>query len=132
MANVVGEAGYNADVFTVLPSAARTADPDTKEYRDLAKAVGLVLVIDVTAITSTPSITVKIQGVDIVSGKTWDILTSAAIATVSTTVMRVRPGITASANVAVSDVLPPVVRVTVTHGNANSITYSVVAYTDKS
>jgi hypothetical protein len=127
-----GYVGPGADMFPVLPSAARTADPNSMEFEDLAKAVGVIIVVDVTAIVTAPSITVKLQGVDLISGKTWDIITSAAITAVGTTVLRVRPGITTIANVAVADVLPPVMRVTVTHGNANSITYSVAGYIDRS
>lgn len=115
-------------MLVVLPSAARTTAPDTREYRGLGRAAGIVVVVDVTAIASTPELTVKVQGVDLFSGKTWDILTSAVLAGTGTVVLRVRPGITAATNVAVADVLPPVVRITCLHGDTDSITYSVNAY----
>jgi hypothetical protein len=132
MPNTVTYADIGVQQLTVLPSAARTADPNTMEFRDLGRVSGIVVVVDATAIVSTPSITVKIQGVDVATGKTWDILTSAAIATAVTTVLKVRPGITVAANVAVADIIPPIIRIVVSHGNANSITYSVTAHLDRS
>lgn len=126
---------------TVLASAARTASVDSadflNQFQEIARphlqrdfdgiARGLHLIIDVTAINLTPSITVKIQGKDPLSGKYYDLITSAAITAVGTTVLKVYPGITAAANLAVSDVLPPTWRVSIAHANANSITYSVGA-----
>jgi hypothetical protein len=124
MANIVADL-YPSNFVTVLPSAARTATPtDTNEYF-VGKARGVTVVIDVTAVTSTPSTTVTIQGVDRVSGKTWTILASAAIATVSTVILRVAPGLPAAANVTANDLVPPVIRVVASHNNANSMTYSV-------
>lgn len=126
MANVVSSLSGRGS-FVVLPSLARTATPDTQEFDvQVAEGDALHLVIDVTAIVTTPSITVTISGVDRVSGKTYTVLASAAITTVSTTVLKVGAGLVAAANLVANDVLPPVFRVTVTHGNANSITYSVV------
>lgn len=113
----------------VLPTLARTATPDTFEYElDSSRASGLIVVVDVTAIVTAPSITVKIDGVDRASGKLFNLLTSAAITTVSTVVLRVHPQLTAAANLIAKDQLPPVWRITSTHGNANSITYSVGAH----
>jgi hypothetical protein len=114
--------------FVPYPSAALTATPDTMEYEICSRAQGLVLVIDVTAVISTPSNTYNIFGVDRASGKTWTILQSAAIATVSTTVLRVHPQQTASANLIAKDQVPPVIRISSVHGNANSITYSVAGH----
>jgi hypothetical protein len=88
-----------------------------------------VVVLDVTAVTSTPSLVLTILGIDKASGKTWTILTSAAIATAVTTIFRVGLGITPAAGLAVNDILPPVWQVVVTAGNANSATYSVGAHT---
>lgn len=65
------------------------------------------VIVDITVITGTsPTLTVTIQGKDAVSGKYYTILASAALSTVSTTILKVCPGITAAANVAVSDLLP--------------------------
>ncbi|MFI9817578.1 hypothetical protein [Saccharothrix variisporea] len=112
--------------FAVLPSAARTASPDTYEFdASRARANGLHLIIDVTAITATPSVTVTVQGVDRVSGKTYTILQSAAITATGTTVLKIGPGLTAAANLVANDLLPPVFRIVAAHGDADSATYSI-------
>jgi len=85
-------------------------------------------VVDVTAVGVTPSITVTLESQDLTSGKWYPLLTSAAISTVSTTVLRVYPGATVAANLSANDVLAESVRVTVTHGNGTTITYSVSAH----
>lgn len=111
---------------TILASAARTATHNTA---DLVNHNGrsLHLVIDTTAIAATPSVVFTIQGKDEVSGQYYTILASAAITSVSTVILRVGPGLTAAANLVANDVLPRTWRVLVTHGDADSITYSVGA-----
>lgn len=127
MANIVGELN-GPQLVTVLPSAARTATPaNTNEYILTGKFRGLIVVVDVTAVTSTPSTVISIQGVDRVSGKTYAILDSAALVATGTTVLRVGAGLTAAANLVANDLVPPFIRIVATHGNANSMTYSVSA-----
>jgi hypothetical protein len=116
---------YNEN-FPVLPSAARTATVTGDDIKNLLSR-GLHLIIDVTSVTSTPSIVPKIQGKDPVSGKYYDLITGAAITTTGTTILKLFPTATAVANLAVNDFLPSVFRVVMTHGNANSATYSVAA-----
>ncbi len=111
---------------TLLKSLARTADVDSADQEN-PDCRGLHLVLDVTAIDATPSIVATIQGKDPISGEYYDLLASAAIATVSTNVLKLYPGITAAANAAVSDILPREWRVSVAHSDADSITYSVAA-----
>lgn len=123
--DVATEPDKNQDV-TVLASAARTATIDSADQSN-TKGKGLHVVIDVTAIVTAPSITVKIQGKDALSGKYYDILVSAAISTVSTTILKVYPALTAAANSIANDILPKSWRVRVEHANADSITYSVGA-----
>ena len=112
---------------TVLPSAARTATPAAVVVGSVY-ARGVHVVVDVTAVGVTPSITVTLESQDLTSGKWYPLLTSAAISTVSTTVLKVYPGATVAANLAANDVLAEAFRVTVTHANGNSITYSVSAH----
>ena len=115
--------------ITVFASAARTATPTPATYRvSRGDASGLVVVIDATAVTDTPSVVFTIVGVDEVSGKTWTVLASAAVATVSTVVLRVNPSLTAVTNLTAKDVVPTYWRVTAVHGDADPITYSVSAY----
>lgn len=112
--------------LTPFASAARTATGNSGDLYN-GQHRGLHLVIDVTAIVSTPSVVFTIQGKDDLSGQYYTILASAAITGTGTTVLRVYPGLTASANVTANDALPLTWRVLATHGNANSITYSVGA-----
>lgn len=114
--------------FTVYTSSARTASPNDIEYRNLTNAIGMILSIDVTAISDTPSVTFTVEGVDVFADQTWTIITSAAYTSVTSGVLKIYPGITTSANVAVADVIPPNIRITATHADADSITYSVAAH----
>lgn len=110
----------------VFASAARTAAHNSDWFSSFG-CRGLHLVIDITVVVSTPAVTFTIQGLDGVSGKAYTILASAALASVATTVLRVYPGSTASANVIANDALPAPWRVAVTVGDADSATYSVGA-----
>jgi hypothetical protein len=73
--------------------------------------------VKITSITGTnPTATFTIQGKDPVGGGYYTILASAALTTAATTVYKVYPGLTAAANVTVSDILPRVWRVIVVTG----------------
>lgn len=111
---------------TILASAARTATTNSADFTNY-NSKGAQFIVDVTAIAATPSITVNIQGKDPVSSNYYTLLTSVAISTVSTTILKVYPGIGAVANSAASDILPRTFRVSVTHADADSITYSIGA-----
>jgi hypothetical protein len=110
--------------ITLLASAARTATHSTADVTNQGHR-GLHLVIDATAAAATPSVVFTIQGKDEVSGQYYTILASAAVTGVSTTVLKVYPGITVAANLSVADVLPRVWRLNVAHADADSLTYSV-------
>jgi len=112
---------------TVYASAARTATPTAVEVPCGAHR-GLHLVIVVTAITASPSVVPTIDGYDPVSGTWYNLLTGSAITATGTTVLKIYPGIATIANAAASDVLPATIRVTCTHGDADSATYSVAAH----
>jgi hypothetical protein len=111
---------------TCLASAARTATNNSGPLSNFA-ARGVHVIVDVTAFAATPSVVFTIDGFDVVSGKWYTLLTSAAITGTGTTLLSVYPGITPAANTAVSQVIPRVWRVNATHGDADSITYSVGA-----
>lgn len=110
--------------FTAFASAARTATPTPYDGKSFG-AKGIQIVIDTTAVTATPSVVFTLQGKDVASGKFFTILASAAIATVSTVILRVYPGLTAAANLVATDILPANFRIIATHGDADSITYTV-------
>lgn len=110
----------------LLASAARTASinsPNQNNYN----ASGVIITIDVTAIVTAPSVTFTVKYFDTLSTKWVTLLTSAAITTVSTTTLKIRPGLTAVANLVANDVLPRIWRLEAVHANANSITYSCSA-----
>jgi hypothetical protein len=112
---------------TLFASAARTATPTAAEFLK-GRAERLVVVINVTAVTSTPAVTPRIDFWDDASGTWTTMLSGAALATVSKVVLRVGPGMPVVANVSANDGLPDRLRVDMGHGNANSITYSVGAH----
>lgn len=90
---------------------------------------GLHLVVDVTAVTgTTPTLVVTIEGFDSISGKYYTLLASATINSVSTTVLKVYPGLTASANAVANDIVPEFFRVSWTVGGTTpSFTMSIAA-----
>lgn len=90
-------------------------------------AEGAVFVIDITAITGTlPTATFTIEGKDPLSGKYYTILESASLSTVSTTVLRVHPTLTATANLRADDMMPSIFRVRATIGGTGpSVTATV-------
>lgn len=100
---------------TVYASAARTATPTAITFSMGAYST-LRLMLDATAITSTPSIVVTVEMFDALSAKWMTVLTSSAITTVSSNPLAVVAGLRGQ------------VRVTVTHGNSNSITYTLSAH----
>lgn len=113
----------------VLPSAARTATPSVDTFKVSSGAVtGLLLIIDVTAASASPSVVFTLLGYDRISGKTYTILASAAITGTGTTVLRVHPELTAAANLIAKDLIPNEFTVSAVHADADSITYSVSAH----
>lgn len=81
-------------------------------------------IINITA-GAALSIVFKIQGWDQGSDTFYDILASAALTGAGQTVLKVFPGATAAANLAVNDIIPGVFRVRAEHGNATAATYTV-------
>ena len=130
----VAQAQGTNRVFTVLSSAARTATTSSSDYTNLSENLnvrGAYITLDVTAISGSPSIVLSIQAKDYTSGKYESVLTaSAAVVGTGTHTYLVYPGAgSAAADVtqSVSFPLPPMWRITVTHANTNTITYSVNA-----
>src|SRR5690242_9535537 len=124
-----GIVGLSNRVRALFPTAARAVAQayNSANQEPMPGTKRLIVIIDVTAVTATPSLVLKIQGYDPFADKYYDLLTAAAIATVSTTAFYLGPGITAAANVAVALPVPPTYRVQVTHGDTDSATYSVTA-----
>lgn len=112
---------------TVYASAARTATPTAVTMSSKGRS-RLHLVIVVSSVTSTPSVVPTIDAYDTVSNSYYNLLTGVAITATGTTVLKIGPGLGAAANTSAADFLPNLWRVTMTHGNANSITYTVSAH----
>ena len=117
----------NGSDLTVFASGAQTATQTQGDQTNSSNARGIKVVLDMTNVTSAPSVTLEIDGRDTTSGKYYSILTGAAVTTVSTNVYTIYPGLSAVANSTANDVLPHTWRVKVTANNANSGTYSVGA-----
>ena len=107
---------------TVFPSAARTA---TSTATIVTGSCAGLFYINVTAASATPSVVFTIAGEEPISGTAYTILASAAITATGLTVLRVHPALTAAANTIAKNMLPAAVKVTATHADADSITYSV-------
>lgn len=108
----------------ILPSASRTTTVTgtaQKQYNP-----GILVIVDITS-AGTGSITVSIEGYDPTSTKWYTILASTALVSNATTVLGAYPGAGFTANSRYDISLPLTWRVTVTHNNANAITYSVGA-----
>ena len=115
--------------FPVAEAESRTATTTFGPFANPNGAGALFVVIKSSAITSTPSVTFKIQGYDKATGATWDILTSAAVVDATTTiVMRVSPQLTAAANTIAKDHVPFTWQLVATHADADAITYQVQAH----
>ena len=107
-----------------LESAARIATNNSDDLTN-SQHRGCHVIIDVTDITATPSVVPTIQGKDSLSGKYYTLLVGAAITATGTTILKVYPGLTADANLVTNDIVPSKFRILMTHGDADSITYSV-------
>lgn len=105
----------------IFASAARTA---TESATLACESSEGLFFIDVTAASATPSVVFTIAGVS-PSGVAYTILASAAITGVGLTVLRVSPQLTAAANTIAKDMLPGAIKVTATHADTDSITYSM-------
>ncbi len=118
--------GYPARVQTAYASAARTATSTVDVI--VENAQGLIIVIDVTLDAAAASVVFNIDGLDVLTGNTWTLLDSAAITAVGTTVLRISPHLTASANTIAKDIIPPVIRVNPVHADGDAMTYSVTVH----
>ncbi len=118
--------GIPAPVQIPYASAARTASSTKEVY--VEKAHGLFIVIDVTLDPELASIVFNIDGFDQTSGKAWTLLDSVALAAVGTTILRIGPELSASANTIAKEAIPPMIRVNPVHNDSDSMTYSVTVH----
>ena len=124
-----GQAVYGNNQSILLASAARTAATvnSTDQLNTVYKGGHFIVNISAyTAGTYTP----HIQAKDPISGNYYDILVGTALNATGTTILKVYPGITASANAAASDLLPRTWRVQLIGASAN-MTLSVSAFLEQ-
>ncbi len=119
---------YHNERITVFKSQARTATESSQVFENL-QCRGIKLLINITDASDTPSVVFTVEGKDFLSGEYYTLLTSAAKTGTGKTLLTIYPDSTAATNVTVNDVLPIDWRVTATHGDTDSITYSVGACT---
>ncbi len=112
---------------TLYASAARTASPTAVTQTNSAGERGAHIIIVVSAVAATPSVVPTIEAYDSLSDSWYTLLTGSAITATGTTILKIYPGIAVNANATASDILPPVWRVSMTHADSDSITYSVAA-----
>lgn len=116
--------GSSTGSEVVLASAVRSATANSADIGNQAASAAHIIV-DLTAMSLAGTLTPTIQGKDETSGKYYTILAGAAIAAVSTVVLRVGLGMAAAANVVANDFLPGTWRVNVVQGGTGTVTYSV-------
>lgn len=109
---------------TILASAARTATNASQIFLAPKSSTSSLFVVDVTAVSATPSIVVKIENRDPLSGNFYNVIQATAITTVSTNPIQVGKEV-ASSGAAAFWVMQREFRITVVHNDADSITYSI-------
>ncbi|HSE46749.1 MAG TPA: hypothetical protein VLA89_15615 [Gemmatimonadales bacterium] len=114
------------ELISVFASAARTATPTAAVIQIPAEAMYVDIEIEATAINLTPSVVFNVEYQ--ASSGAWVVaLASAAVTAVSTVLLRLGPDVATTANLSAPLVLPSNLRIRPVHGDADSITYSVVA-----
>ena len=115
--------------FTALAAAARTATTTSAALYKV-DAVSATFILNVTAVPTVETLTMKIQGLT-ASGVAYDILAGTASANAGVVTLTVGRGTTNVANVSNGQALPDVYQVVVTHSSTGSFTYSVEVNTSK-
>lgn len=110
-------------LLTVTAGTATQTSADQTNY----DARGIIVVLDATAVVSSGSFTLTIQGKDRASGQYYTLLAGAAVSTISTNVYTVYPGAPATANVSANSPLPHTWRVKATYNSGTSLTFTVGA-----
>lgn len=113
--------------ITLSASSAKTATANYEPNANNRYARGVVVYINITASSATPSVVFTIQGYDEASDAWYDILASAAQTGTAAVRMRVHPSLAAVTNLAANDLLPRRWRVRAVHADSDSITFSLGA-----
>ena len=115
--------------FPIFTSAARTATHSSGPYVNTKGWRGVRIYIDVTDDPASASVVFSIEVKDFLSGDWKTILDSAAVADVTNgpTILDVYPGSAAVSNTVADRHIGKQFRVTATHSDSDSLTYSVGA-----
>ena len=97
---------------TVFESAARTASENSADIMNDGHASKGQLIVDVTALTATPSVTFGVEAKDPVTGKYVSVETTSAVSAVGISKIDIA-------------LIPYRFRIRAIHADADSITYSV-------
>lgn len=109
-----------------LPSLLNSKDSNSEQERvDPSVIDNIHLVLEVTALSATPSIVLKVEGLNEATGSYYTLIESMAITTVSTNVLKLGKNEVESTNLSAQTFIPNNIRVSVTHNDADSITYSI-------
>lgn len=121
---------------TIYPSAARTVAPGVVDFTTGAPGASgegprsVIVVIDVSAIVASPSITLTVFRRDAAAANMVQHAVSAPITAVGQHVITIGDGAALDSSYAAAPgPVPPYLRFSVAHGDADSITYSVTAHT---
>lgn len=115
----------NKLLVTAFSSAARTASPSDAVVEVPTWANRATVIVNTTAVTSTPSTVFNVRGRVPGTATDYLMLASAAVATVTVTPLLVGIGVVAVANAGAQAGLPYEIVIDPVHGNANSHTYTV-------
>lgn len=111
--------------FAILSSAARTATPSTSLFENPGNYRGVRIYIEATAASATPSVVLTVQVKNHKSGTYHTVLTGAAITGISDNCYEVYPGEALVTNIVASRHVGRGIKVVLTHGDSDSITYRV-------
>ena len=107
------------------PSAVQSATLALADNSKSSGAIGVKVVLDVTAVPGIDTVQLTIENLDPVSGKYLTVLSAAARVATGTDVLTVFPGAPATANISANDFITNKFRVRVIHSAASAFTYSV-------
>lgn len=109
----------------LMTSAVRNASSNSVDMIKSGEK-GLHVTVNVTAVPGIDTVTPKIQGKDAL-GNYYDLVVGVPIVASGLVTLKVGLGILVAANLSVSDLVPDVWRVVMTHSAGTNFTYSVCA-----
>jgi hypothetical protein len=112
-------ANFDAKIPIIALTAAGAGTTNSLDQQN-TYGKGAVVGIDITAVSGTVAVVVNIQGKDFATGQYYTIASTASLTGTGFTTLTVYPGVAATANVAVSAVLPATWRAQVVSGTGST------------